>query len=441
MTSAALAERSLDVQYYLWHNDLTGRTLAGELLRAADRGVRVRVLIDDVSARTTDDELASLDAHELIEVRVFNPFRTRGSAIGNGLEFIGGGGRVNHRMHNKLWIADSRLAIVGGRNIGDEYFGAHEQVNFGDLGVLVAGHVVTDAGVLFDEYWNSDSVVPISALERLSDPATAIAKARTTLEAERVTARDTPYGARLLKMRDKGALELGLARMLHGAKVRVVADDPSKSKGSDDGPQIMFDTMVGLLRSAQSEAVIVSPYFVIGSKGSDMLLDMQARGIATRVLTNSLAANDVAAVHGGYSKQRERLLSGGVTIHEIKPKQKMPHDESGVSSGASLHAKALIIDRSVAFVGSFNMDPRSAHINTESGIVIDDPAFATALRARYELATTRERSWELALDGGKIVWLDEIDGKPVTLRDEPPSSMGHRFKAWLFRVLPLDSQL
>jgi putative cardiolipin synthase len=163
LTSIALAGRSARCPVLLWHDDLTGRAIGRELLRAADRGVRVRVILDDVTARGHDDELAVLDSHERIEIRVFNPFRTRGSTIGNGLEFIFGGGRVNYRMHNKLWIADSRLAIVGGRNIGDEYFGAHEEVNFGDLGVLMAGHVVADADAEFDLFWNSDSVVPISA--------------------------------------------------------------------------------------------------------------------------------------------------------------------------------------------------------------------------------------------------------------------------------------
>ncbi|HZX90245.1 MAG TPA: phospholipase D family protein [Rudaea sp.] len=445
MVSIAQAGRSLDAQYYLWHDDLTGRAIGRELLRAADRGVRVRILLDDVTARGHDEELAALDAHERIEIRVFNPFSTRGSTIGNGLEFIFGGGRVNHRMHNKLWIADSQLAIVGGRNIGDEYFGAHEEVNFGDLGVLMAGHVVADADAQFDLFWNSDSVVPISAFEKPKDPDAALAKRRAAQEAHRQEALETPYAKHLIQLRDEGLTGLHLDSLLRGRQVKLVTDDPSKSKGEDNTPQIMLDTITGLLQSAQSEAVIISPYFVPRRPGTDLLVSMEKRGVASHLLTNSLAANDVASVHGGYSKSRLELLRAGVDIHELKPLRvgKYSQHSSGTpsKSTASLHAKSVVTDGHLAFVGSFNMDPRSARINTECGVIIDDPAFAAQVHARYDAATDLEHSWKLALEGDKIVWLDQVDGKPVTLHDEPPASGTKRFIAWMFSWLPLDSQL
>jgi len=231
LVTIAQAGRSLDAQYYLWHDDLTGRAIGRELVRAADRGVRVRVLLDDVTARGHDEELATLAAHEHIEIRLFNPFRTRGSTLGNGLEFIFGGGRVNYRMHNKLWIADSQLAIVGGRNIGDEYFGAHEGVNFGDLGVLMAGHVVADADADFDEFWNSDSVVPISAFAHPKDADAALAKKRAAQEDQKQEALATSYAQHLLRLRDEGLTGLHLDRMLRGKQVKLVTDHPSKSKG------------------------------------------------------------------------------------------------------------------------------------------------------------------------------------------------------------------
>jgi len=441
LVTIAQAGRSLDAQYYLWHDDLTGRAIGRELVRAADRGVRVRVLLDDVTARGHDEELATLAAHEHIEIRLFNPFRTRGSTLGNGLEFIFGGGRVNHRMHNKLWIADSQLAIVGGRNIGDEYFGAHEGVNFGDLGVLMAGHVVADADADFDEFWNSDSVVPISAFAHPKDADAALAKKRAAQEEQKQEALATSYAQHLLRLRDEGLTGLHLDRMLRGKQVKLVTDHPSKSKGEENAPQIMLDTISGLLQSAQSEAVIISPYFVPKQPGTDLLLSMEKRGVAVHLLTNSLAANDVASVHGGYSKWRLDLLRGGVDIHELKPLQIGAHSGSTDKSSASLHAKSVVTDNHIAFVGSFNMDPRSARINTECGVIIDDPVFAGQVRARYDVATELQHSWKLALDGGKIVWLDEVDGKPVTLRDEPPASGTKRFIAWMFSWLPLDSQL
>jgi putative cardiolipin synthase len=443
LTSIALAGRSLDAQYYLWHDDLTGRAIGRELLRAADRGVRVRVLLDDVTARTHDEELAILDSHERIEIRVFNPFRTRGSTVGNGLEFIFGGGRVNHRMHNKLWIADSQFAIVGGRNIGDEYFGAHEEVNFGDLGVLMAGHVVADADADFDLFWNSDSVVPISAFAQPKDADAALAKKRDAMEAQRQEALATPYAQHLLNLRDEGLTGLHLDSMLRGKQVKLVTDVPSKSKGEDTTPQIMLDTITGLLQGAQHEAVIISPYFVPRRPGTDLLVSMEKRGVAVHLLTNSLAANDVASVHGGYSKSRLELMQAGVDIHELKPVMLGTHSKTAGSSKstASLHAKSLVTDDHVAFVGSFNMDPRSARINTECGVIIDDPKFAEQVHARYELATTLKNSWKLELQDGKIVWLDEVDGKQVVLHDEPPASGTKRFIAWMFSWLPLDSQL
>ena len=443
LVSIAQAGRSLDAQYYLWHDDLTGRAIGRELLRAADRGVRVRVLLDDVTARQHDEELAILDSHERIEIRVFNPFRTRGSTVGNGLEFIFGGGRVNHRMHNKLWIADSQLAIVGGRNIGDEYFGAHEEVNFGDLGVLMAGKVVADADADFDLFWNSDSVVPISAFAQPKDADAALAKKRATMDAQRQEALATPYAQHLLNLRDEGLTGLHLDSMLRGKQVKLVTDVPSKSKGEDTTPQIMLDTITGLLQGAKSEAVIISPYFVPRRPGTDLLVSMEKRGVAVHLLTNSLAANDVASVHGGYSKSRLELMQAGVDIHELKPVMLGTHSKTAGSakSTASLHAKSLVTDDHVAFVGSFNMDPRSARINTECGVIIDDPKFAEQVHARYELATQLKNSWKLELQGGKIVWLDEVDGKPVVLHDEPPASGSKRFIAWMFSWLPLDSQL
>ena len=441
MVTIAQAGRSLDAQYYLWHDDLTGQAISRELLRAADRGVRVRVLLDDVTARGHDEELATLDAHERIEIRVFNPFRTRGSTIGNGLEFIFGGGRVNHRMHNKLWIADSQLAIVGGRNIGDEYFGAHEEVNFGDLGVLMAGHVVADADAQFDQFWNSDSVVPISAFAHPKDPDAALAKKRAEQDVQRQKALETPYAQHLANLRDEGLLGLHLDKMLRGTQVKLVTDDPSKSKGDDTTPQIMLDTISGLLQSAQSEAVIISPYFVPKRPGTDLLVSMEKRGVAVHLLTNSLAANDVASVHGGYSKSRLELLKAGVDIHELKPLEVGAHRGKSGKSTASLHAKSVVTDDHVAFVGSFNMDPRSARINTECGVIIDDPVFAEQVHARYNAAAQLDHSWKLGIESGKIVWFDEVDGKPVTLRDEPPASGTKRFIAWMFSWLPLDSQL
>ena len=263
------------------------------------------------------------------------------------------------------------------------------------------------------------------------------------MDAQRQEALATPYAQHLLNLRDQGLTGLHLQNMLRGKQVKLVTDVPSKSKGEDDTPQIMLDTITGLLQGAQKEAVIISPYFVPRRPGTDLLVSMEKRGVAVHLLTNSLAANDVASVHGGYSKSRLELMRAGVDIHELKPVSLGTHSKTAGSSKstASLHAKSLVTDDHVAFVGSFNMDPRSARINTECGVIIDDPVFAAQVHERYDTATELAHSWKLALESGKIVWLDEVNGQPVTLHDEPPAGGTKRFIAWMFSWLPLDSQL
>lgn len=440
MRTAQLAGRSLDVQYYMWHDDLTGRLIAGELLAAAERGVRVRVLVDDLYVQGLELPLANVDAHPNLEIRVYNPFRTRGSLLGKALE-LASDKRYNRRMHNKLWIADGRLAIVGGRNIGDEYFGAHTQFNFSDLGVLLAGHAVTEASGHFDAYWNSESAVPLTAFARAADPGAAVEEARAAFSAHRDSAAGTPYARHLGQLRRRGALGLHLAQMRQGGTVKVLADDPAKTTRKRDRPLRMLEAVRGLLAGAREQAIVVSPYFVPMRGGAEGLVALEERGVEVEVLTNSLAANDVAAVHGGYSRWRRSLLVGGVTLYELKPIGSLPAESSLGSSRASLHTKALLIDGHTSFVGSFNLDPRSARLNTESGVVINDPLFAASLREHYERATSAPLSWHVRLDGRELVWDDVVDGKPVVLRGEPGASLGRRLQAWLFRLLPLDKQL
>jgi putative cardiolipin synthase len=225
--------------------------------------------------------------------------------------------------------------------------------------------------------------------------------------------------------------------------VTVLADDPRKVGGAER-PLLMLDAIRALLLGAEQEVIVVSPYFVPMRRGTDDLLGLAARGVEVAVLTNSLAANDVAAVHGGYSRWRKPLLRGGVALHELKPlpgAAEASDDCPLYSSRASLHTKAVVVDRRLAFVGSFNMDPRSARLNTESGVLIDDPAFAAEVRAHYAAAIARERSWEVRLVAGRLRWVDEVDGREVLLEQDPEAGFGRRFTAFLFRLLPLDRQL
>jgi putative cardiolipin synthase len=439
--TAQRASTSIDAQYYMWHDDLTGRLLAGELFAAAERGVRVRVLVDDLYAQGLEDDLANLDAHPLLEIRVFNPFRARRTMLGKAFSFLGSGGALNHRMHNKLWIADGSVAVVGGRNIGDEYFGANDRFNFGDLGVLLAGRAVTDASAQFDTYWNSDVVVPLAAFARVTDADAAFAEARAAFAEHRDQATGTDYARHLGVLREAEALGLRLGDAWRGNAVTMLADDPAKAQRGRDRPMLMLRAIEALLQRSEREAVVVSPYFVPRRYGTDALTGLVGRGAAVAVLTNSLAANDVAAVHGGYSRWRRPLLEAGVVVHELKPIGSEPVASSLGSSRASLHTKAVVVDRRLAYVGSFNFDPRSAQLNTESGVLIDDPRFAAAVLAQYEAAIAPARSWRVHLVDGRMRWTSEVDGRELTVDHEPDASLGRRMTALLFRILPLDSQL
>lgn len=437
MATAARATAHLDLQYYLWHDDLTGRLLAGELLKAAERGVRVRVLVDDLHHRHQDALLLPLDAHPNLEIRLFNPFRSRAALLGNAVEFLGSGGRQNHRMHNKLWIADGRIALIGGRNIGDEYFGAHADFNFDDLGVLLAGAAVRAAGAQFEAYWDHPLAVPLSTLARPGRAGTPPDSA-ALLQAHRVAAGQSDYAARLRLQAAAGEFVLAREGLYRGRAVRLLADDPAKAAGARVD-RVLRREIGTLLQATQQELLLVSPYFVPGRIGSAALGELAGRA-HVQVLTNALAANDVAAVHGGYSRWRRPLLAAGVEIHELRPRGPLPRCGLG-GSRASLHSKALVVDRRHSFVGSFNFDPRSARINTENGVVIDDPAFAEAVLLHLAPALTPAHSWTLSLDGSHLRWTGTVDGQPVVHRRDPEASLRRRFTALLFRWLPLDSQL
>jgi putative cardiolipin synthase len=437
--SAALATRSLDVQTYIWHADLTGRFLAHVVLDAADRGVRVRLLLDDMDTRAKNYGFAALDAHPNIEVRLFNPLASRGGTASMALEFMGGFARLNHRMHNKSWIADNRVAVVGGRNLGDEYFGASDEVNFVDLDFAMVGPVVRDVSASFDRYWNSTAVYPIATLSPQAVTAEALAILRERLAP---VVREAPHSryAELLRRDD------AVQRMLAGdwpatwvSEYRFVADDPFKAK-REPGPD--RSEVASALRSAggdlQKEMSVISPYFVPGKAGTSQLVDTVRSGRQVRILTNSLAANDVAAVHGGYSRYRRRMLEGGVDLWELKPEQRREVESSMFgSSGASLHTKALALDRRMLFVGSFNLDPRSASLNTEQGVLVWSPDLAAQFEAIFARQTSGAKAWRVTLVDGDLRW---SDGSSEYDR-EPMAPLGRRIQAWLARVLPVESQL
>ena len=453
---ADAARHTLDLQYYTLHEDTTTSLLLWRILRAAGRGVRVRLLLDDLYAAGRDVDLAVLDAHPLIEVRVFNPFLQRGGfGLSRLLEFLGDPARLNRRMHNKLWIADNAAAVVGGRNLGDVYFEAHPGVNFSDLDLLASGPVVAQLSASFDEYWNSDWAVPITAFVA-NDPGTGVLPAfQARLEAEVQGFRDTPYGAALREARI-------LPRLLDGrlalaqAPALAFYDKPDKVSATatvDDSANAnpVFQThLKPAIQAARGEVLLVSPYFIPSEQGMDAMAALVKRGVRVRVLTNSLAATDVPAVHAGYAQVRERLLAAGVEIHEMRPEAsaagriRLPA-LPGASSATSLHAKAILVDRQRLFAGSMNLDPRSRLPNTEVGVMLESRELGAQLGALFDQAMQPAHSFRLALEADpqmpgstQLVWHAEADGRPVRYNEEPASLWLRLLSKLLGFVAPAD---
>ncbi|GGG26903.1 phospholipase D family protein [Caldovatus sediminis] len=448
--TARAATRRLDLQYYIWHGDVTGRLLAREVLHAADRGVRVRLLLDDVYALGRERILAALDAHPAIEVRLFNGTRWRAfGRLGFALELAFGGWHLNRRMHNKAWIADGRVAIVGGRNLGDEYFGAGAgEFNFRDLDIALVGAAAEGAVAAFERYWRSPLARPAALLSASAQAADGLPRLRRAFEDAAAAPEARRYLAHLGEIGDAvGQVADGLVAVGRDA-VRVVADPPEKARrglgarrraraAGGIAPEI-----ADALRAARREALLISPYFVPGEAGLALLQALTGRGVRVSVVTNSLAATDVVAVHGGYARYRRRLLRAGVALFELKPSGQ--EDEASVfgSRGASLHTKAFVVDDGPVFVGSFNLDPRSAALNTEMGAFVSHPALAAELRAEHDRLADPSRSWRVSLEGGRLTWTGTgAGGRLQVLRHEPGASLRRRLVAGLVRWLPIESQL
>ena len=437
MRLADAAERTLDVQYYIWRNDTSGTLLLDALRRAADRGVRVRLLLDDNNTAQMDDLLAALDAHPNIEVRLFNPFAgRRWRALGLLSDF----GRLNRRMHNKSFTADNRVAIIGGRNVGDEYFDAGEDLRFVDLDVLTIGPVVGDVSSDFDRYWASDSAYPIDRLVARPQPQTLASLEAAAVQTEYAPAAQAYVQAIASQPFMRALLERRLP--FEWATVHMVSDDPAKGLGRASDDELMWSRLKRVMRRPAREMVLISPYFVPGEEGTRYLADLARGGVKMTVVTNSLESTDVLAVHAGYAKRRLALLEAGVRLYEMKGAPGQPADGGrrlgGSSSASSLHAKTFALDGERAFVGSFNFDPRSARLNTELGFVIDCPAVARAITDGFANSLAR-RAYEVRLGAaGSLQWVEQRDGETLVHDAEPGTDLWQRLGVSLLSLMPIE---
>lgn len=431
-----MAQNTIDVQYYIWQNDMSGRLLFSALLEAAERGVKVRLLLDDNNTPGLDDTLAALDRHPNIAVRLFNPFSFRTLRM---LGYLTDFARLNRRMHNKSLTVDGAATLVGGRNIGDEYFGTGDEPLFTDLDVMAIGPVVAEVAQDFERYWHSKAVSPLrKVVEVSSEPHPAVRLPEDWQASEAVQR----YLARLEHSSFVSQMAEGSLSMTW-ASTRLLSDDPRKGLGKAKRSSLLPQRMLEVIGTPQQQFDIISAYFVPTRAGVAQLLALKRRGVKIAVLTNSLAANDVSVVHAGYARWRKKLLRHGIALYELKPQanaSEAPHDRGLTgNSGSSLHAKTFTVDNRKVFIGSFNFDPRSAVLNTEMGLVIESDSLAQRTHQRF-IQGMRDRAWTLRLDGwGRVNWV-EYPGEPqeVVHIHEPQCSWVQRLLVRLVWHLPVE---
>jgi putative cardiolipin synthase len=455
------AQKTLDVQTYIFWGDLTGRLLAERILNAADRGVRVRILVDDLNVAWKDEWVTRLDAYTNVEVRVFNPFLGIHTAWPLVLWDMTQTGRLSRRMHNKMFVADNAVAIAGGRNIGDQYFAQRDDFNFQDLDVMVIGPSVQELSGIFDEYWNSKWACPVEAWrekgKNAKDARQEVGPPPTGLPPDfPVTSSDT---ADMLQQLLKGTLPLDWS------PIRVVYDEPKKMNGKtgpESGIRVLPDVW-SLLGEVRDDLIVISPYFVPGEEGVACFRELRRRGVRIRILTNSLGSTDLALAQTGYARYRRQLLDEGVEIYELKPsalgrpkdRRRSRHHASHPQAG--LHTKAFILDRKTALVGSMNLDKRAYYLNTELGLVIESPEVARKLAGLFEESTQPGFCYRMGLvtvpatGSPKMkelwpaykwpVWTTEEQGRTVSYSRQPDSTLWRNFLYGFLMLLPMEGEL
>ena len=443
---ADVAEKSIDVQYYLYHKDEIGALFSGILWKAADRGVRVRLLVDDMDMDGRDAGLVAFDDHPNIEIRIFNPFDRSFSRLP---QFVTGLGSVTRRMHNKSFTVDNTATIIGGRNIGNEYFDANPTLEFADLDVLAVGDIAREVSSSFDLYWNSELAYPVTTLIQDRPGRDEIEEKMAKLDRFMTEYKNSDYIAALKNS--------NLSKLIHEdnltsrwGEVEIVVDHPDKITSSRDANELhLMSQLAPHFEGIKNELFIVSPYFVPGKEGVEFFKSLVDDGVKVRILTNSLSSNDVGIVHAGYSKYRTALLRNGVELYEMNKKltraQRKEKKGMGGSSKASLHAKTFVIDREKVFIGSLNLDPRSFYENTEIGLVIHSAEVAEAMFDEMKNDIDRYTfRLELVVDDEgdeTLLWHGYEDGKPVTFDVDPYTSFWRRFGVGFMGLFPIESQL
>ena len=437
LTAIDSATQSIDLQTFLWTLDTVGSAVIDHLLVAADRGVRVRLLIDDSFLVAEDELLVALAHHTNIEYRVFNPYKRRSHGFfSREILNLGEFKRLNHRMHNKVMIVDNRAAIVGGRNLADEYFGLHGEANFRDMELLVGGPIVPGLSASFDTYWNDDWSFPIDTISHLEPDYVDLDRARISRNPDELTHRESDADTLAARWED------AVRQALTGEPTLLVDEPPTDNPAAaSSAPVQLANQLIDLFDSANEEILIVSAYLIPSPDLEGAVERAVRRGVRVRILTNSIRSNNHLTAHSAYRNHINELMTGGAELHEVRvdardrPRYMLPPTDE---KSLALHAKVLVIDRDRVFIGSANLDPRSMRINTEVGLLVTSPALNERVRSVLEPDFLQVNAWSLQFDDrGHVIWVAEENVQST----QPAASFMQRIEDWFFAHLPIEDQM
>ncbi|MEO7387718.1 MAG: phospholipase D family protein [Gammaproteobacteria bacterium] len=435
------ARSTIDAQYYIWNSDASGRYLAARLLGAAARGVHVRVLLDDINVAGRDAAIATFAAHPNVEIRFYNPSAARSGFL-RILGFVTEFSRVNRRMHNKSFTADGAVTIIGGRNVGDEYFDLSPETNFRDRELLAAGPVVREVQASFEAFWNSDWAKPV---ESIAEPGSDVDTGTLLASAVHDVAALGYAAPPDLASRSRDTLP-GLL----WAPARLVFDAPPGAEAIDnpDVPQHVALALRDLVATARREVLVESAYFILGDESLVAAARLDAAGVDLRVLTNSLASNDLVTNHSGYARRRPAMLDAGIELYELRPDAAACARLVTVSRACetgpafALHSKSVVVDRRVVYIGSFNLNLRSVYLNTETALIVESPPLAERVAASTTKLMQPDSSWHVVRQkDGDLEWVTETDGREVRETHEPMTGAWRRFQSGFYQLFPLEKYL
>ncbi len=439
------ATRSIDFQYYTVNDDLTSNLFLAAAKEAAARGVRVRFLVDGVSQDDAGNALAVFDTFKNVDIRVFNPVATPELGVAAWLvRNTTDIGHATRRMHNKAMVVDNQVAIIGGRNLGDEYFDINPALDFRDLDIIAAGPVVADVSKSFDAYWNGRNTYPISMLRKTNRAPTEKEKLEKRLVSQKASFATKPFAKNILGYH----VTPSWPRQLVWGEAEIAADDPEKiNKPAEAGNSQPFARLLQLLSGAKTEFIMTSPYFVPQDQGVKLLQSLEARGVQTKVITNSLSSTDMIVAHSGYKPYRETLINAGVSLYEMKAKDghEVPsRSPTETPAEAVIHTKTYLIDREYLMIGSFNFDPRSIYQNTEIALIIHNRAIGEQIARLLNEFADSESAYRLKPGAGlisDIEWVTEDKGQPQIYLSEPEADTLRMLKSSLYGLLPIEDYL